>query len=278
MPEVEVQALYTYPIKSCAGVQLERAQLGQGGLLHDRSWMLVSTDGKFLNQQRHPKMALVSITAIDESGVTVSAPGMQPLEIGRIDAEDEIGEPFRVYKSTVEGTRVGRRADDWFTEVLGTRCHLIQAVSYTSREVAEEHPGAHEEPESIRRRIDFADDLPILVATRASLDALNRELEQDVEMKRFRPNVILDGTEAFAEDGWRVLRREDGFELLGAKPCVRCSMIPVAPSRGVLDGPEPLRTLTRLYNPGGNGPVFGALMMARGGEAIEVGDRLQIEI
>ena len=92
MPEVEVQALYTYPIKSCAGVQLERAQLGQGGLLHDRSWMLVSTDGKFLNQQRHPKMALVSITAIDESGVTVSAPGMQPLEIGRIDAEDEIGD------------------------------------------------------------------------------------------------------------------------------------------------------------------------------------------
>ncbi|MEC9398448.1 MAG: MOSC N-terminal beta barrel domain-containing protein [Myxococcota bacterium] len=276
MSEVEVQALYTYPIKSCAGVALERAALGQGGLLHDRSWMLVSTEGKFLNQQRHPKMALISITAIDASGVTVTAPDMRPLEIKRISAEDELGEPFRVYKSTVEGTRVGSYADDWFSEVLGTRCHLIQAVSYTSREVAEEHPASHDDPASIRRRIDFADDLPILVATRASLDALNNELEQGVEMERFRPNVILDGTAPFAEDGWRVLRREDGLELLGAKPCVRCSMITVDPSLGVLDGPEPLRTLTRLYNPDGNGPVFGALMMARGGESLEVGDRLQV--
>lgn len=274
MSEVEVLGIITYPIKSCGGVELQRAQLEQGGLLHDRSWMLVAPNGKFLNQQRHPTMALIRVDALDADGVTVSAPGKEPLRIDRIDAER--GEPFLVYKSTVEGLRVGREADDWFTDVLGTPCHLIQSVDHVTREVADEYPAAHEDPGSIGRRVDFADDLPLLVATRASLDALNDKLEDAVEMRRFRPNVILDGTTSFAENQWHLLRREDGFELLGAKPCVRCSMITVDLERGELDGPEPLRSLTALNNPGKIGPVFGALMMSRGGATLSVGDTFRV--
>jgi molybdenum cofactor sulfurtransferase len=41
-----------YPIKSCAGFEVDVWQICEEGLLHDREWTLVDTEGNYINQRR----------------------------------------------------------------------------------------------------------------------------------------------------------------------------------------------------------------------------------
>src|SRR5215212_9247767 len=58
---VTLSGLYVYPIKSCAGVSLQGADLSATGLRHDRRWMLVDETGEVMSQGDHPRMALISV-------------------------------------------------------------------------------------------------------------------------------------------------------------------------------------------------------------------------
>jgi uncharacterized protein len=69
---VTLSGLYVYPIKSCAGISLDSAELSATGLRHDRRWMLVDEAGEFMSQRAHPRMALISTHLSDEQ-LTVSA-------------------------------------------------------------------------------------------------------------------------------------------------------------------------------------------------------------
>ena len=56
----EITSLRVYPIKSCAGHEVQQATLGDRGLDMDRLWMIVDRSGRFMTQRRCAKMALVS--------------------------------------------------------------------------------------------------------------------------------------------------------------------------------------------------------------------------
>jgi uncharacterized protein YcbX len=69
--------------------------------------------------------------------------------------------------------------------------------------------------------VAFSDGFPILVCNRASLEDLNTRMPEPVPMERFRPNVVLDGLPAFAED--RIASLQIGLITLNlVKPCTRC--------------------------------------------------------
>ncbi len=77
---VTLSGLYFYPIKSCAGISLQSAELSATGLRHDRRWMLVDETGEFMSQRAHPRMALISVRFAPERMI-VNAPDMDELEI-----------------------------------------------------------------------------------------------------------------------------------------------------------------------------------------------------
>ena len=52
------------------------------------------------------------------------------------------------------------------------------------------------------RHISYQDEAPVLVTNSASLTALNTQLKSAIEMKRFRPNIVVDGSKAWEEDCW----------------------------------------------------------------------------
>ena len=54
-----LEAIFVYPIKSCAGFSPEKWPLGPNGLLYDREWALVDEAGAALTQKRHPKLAML---------------------------------------------------------------------------------------------------------------------------------------------------------------------------------------------------------------------------
>ena len=59
---MNVAALFNYPVKSCRGIALDRAELGLCGLSLDRRWMVTRPDGAFVTQRELPAMALIDVT------------------------------------------------------------------------------------------------------------------------------------------------------------------------------------------------------------------------
>ena len=53
----QIDQLWIYPIKSCAGIVVPEAELTATGLRWDRHWMVVDAQSEFLTQRDHPRMA-----------------------------------------------------------------------------------------------------------------------------------------------------------------------------------------------------------------------------
>jgi uncharacterized protein YcbX len=69
----------------------------------------------------------------------------------------------------------------------------------------------------------FADGFPVLVCNAASLADLNTRLPAGIPMERFRPNVVLEGLPAWAEDRIETLTLGE-VTLRPVKPCTRCTI------------------------------------------------------
>ncbi|WPB81287.1 MOSC domain-containing protein [Archangium violaceum] len=261
-------AINIYPLKSCAGLPLTRATVEPLGLQHDRRWMAVRPDGSFMTGRELP--ALVLVRAVPgPSGLHLSAPGMPELEVPLPPA----GAPrldVTVWDDTCSAARAQESADRWLSEYLGEPTRLVYVDERMQRLVDPKYA----DPED---RVGFADGFPLLLISEASLADLNQRLAQPVPMSRFRPNLVVDGCEAFAEDGWKRLRIGT-VELAGVKPCARCVFTTVDPETARADPQqEPLRTLStyRRVLPS-KGVMFGQNVIVRRPGEIRVGDAVEI--
>ena len=229
---VTLSGLYVYPIKSCAGISLESAELGATGLRHDRRWMLVDETGEFMSQRAHPRMALIS-TRLSDGHLIVSAPGMPDLEIP-LHQENGDSIDVRVWGDTNRGALVGKEADRWFGEFLTFPCRLVHKPDDDPRLVDSSFAESGDQ-------VGFADGFAFLLISEASLEDLNDRLEDPLPMNRFRPNFVVRGCEPYAEDGWSRLRIGD-VPFRVAEACPRCAITTVDQETGTR-GKEPLRTL-----------------------------------
>jgi uncharacterized protein len=130
--------------------------------------------------------------------------------------------------------------------------------------------------------VGFADGYPVLVTTTGSLKAVNQYLEENgqasVNMDRFRPNIVIDCDEPFAEDGWASIEIGDArIDLV--KPCDRC----VVTTRDQMTGEEglgdPLPAVRHLHFSTDKrvpGPVFGWNSVPRGQAELKVGDEIRV--
>jgi uncharacterized protein YcbX len=264
-----ITGIFTYPVKSCRGIAQERAQLAATGFEGDRHWMLVRPNGRFVTQRELPRMALVG-TQITATSLALTAPGMPPLEVRR-DAQGA-ALAVTVWKFAGRGIDCGDPAAAWATEYLETPLRLVRFDPDAPRECSPEWtPGT-------RAMTEFSDGFPILVISRASLADLNARLPQALPMERFRPNIVIDGVEAYDEDRMHELR-SGAVTLRIVKPCARCSITTTDQQLGAVDGVEPLRTLKEYrYDPTLRGVLFGqnAIVVDGVGESLQVGQRFDV--
>lgn len=232
MPPMTLTGLYRYPVKSLRGAAFDALDVGRRGPLHDREWMVVDAKGRFLTQRQEPRMALIGTGLDDDGRLTLDAPGTASIEVG--DDRDETVE-VSIWRDTVQANPVDAAADDWLSAFLGRRCRLVRFPTGQVRPVDPAYATPGDE-------VGFADGFPFLLISQASLDALNGRLETPIPMRRFRPNLVIDGCDPHAEDGWRRLRiGELSFSV--AKSCTRC-IIPTIDPATAQKGREPLRTLS----------------------------------
>ena len=174
--------------------------------------------------------------------------------------------PVEVWGDEVTGEEVSPEADAWVSRVLGVPAHLVRLDEAVSRRAADPEgaPGAG---------VGFADQYPLLLLSRGSMEELNRRLERPVGVDRFRPNLVVEGVPPHGEDRWRRIRI-GGVEFAVLKPCRRCSVPGVDQATGV-PGKEPLRALAGYRRSEGT-IWFGQNVVHRGPGRIGVGDPVEV--
>ena len=265
MPAPVVASLHVYPVKSCRGIALERATIERRGIRHDRRWMVVDPAGQFLTQRAHPRLSLVD-TRLDDAFLTLSAEGRGEVRVPLLPAASA-RRRVTVWGSDVLAASCGEEVDEWLTRHLGVPAALVFMPDDTERPVDPQYarPGD---------LVGFADGYPVLLATTASLGDLNSRLSAAVPMNRFRPNVVLAGTEPWAEDTWTSVRLGQ-VSMRVAKPCGRCVMITVDQDTGER-GEEPLQTLV-TFRKQGSSVCFAQNCVPDTLGVVAVGDTVEVE-
>ncbi|WP_377272530.1 MOSC domain-containing protein [Peterkaempfera sp. SMS 1(5)a] len=242
-----LSALHIYPLKSARRLSPAAAPVEPWGLTGDRRWMLTDPSGRFVSQRDLPGLARVHIQPQPDGGLLASAPGTEPLQIAPPSLER--GDPaaeVSVWASSFLAAEAAKEAHLWFSGLLGTELRLVHLDDPRRRPVDPDYaPG---------ETVSLADGFPLLLTATASLHALNDLIAAGhpgdpvagaaLPMERFRPNLVIGDSTAWAEDGWRRIRvGEMLFRVV--KPCSRCVITTTDQEAGIVRGPEPLRALAR---------------------------------
>lgn len=263
---LQVSQLFIYPIKSLGGIAKPAVEITNTGFKHDRRWMLVDEQNMFLTQRTHPQMVLLHV-AESVNGFTVSKYN---------DADLSIDIPFfteskkmiavTVWDDVCNAIEVSDAHNDWFSEMLNTKCKLVYMPDDTRRMVDKRY-AAHDEITS------FSDGYPILMIGQTSLDNLNEKLKDPLPITRFRPNIVFTGGHAHIEDELAAFEI-NALHFLGVKPCSRCVMTTINQQTAAA-GKEPLKTLAG-YRMKNNKIYFGQNVLQQQNGIINTGDEIKI--
>ncbi|MFI7386395.1 MOSC domain-containing protein [Streptomyces sp. NPDC049813] len=281
----DVVQLICYPVKGCEGTSMSEALLTPAGLAHDRSFMVISEEGVYRTQRRHPRLALIR--------PTVSADGTH-LTLEPTDPTSPFGTAFvtvsvsaarrdvDLFGSTFQGIDQGDGAAAWLSDFLGTSSRLVRVPPEHDRVADGLTPGPS----------GYADSSAVHLLTRASLGLLDQRMAgrgaPPLPVDRFRPNIVVDsprGHDADRGDDWAAVpHAEDrarrlaigGAELGFAKLAVRCAVTLVDQESGARRGPEPLRTLADHRRATSGGVVFGAKFSVLTPGKLSVGDEVVV--
>ncbi|HEN3566482.1 TPA: YcbX family protein [Yersinia enterocolitica] len=261
---ITLSRLYVHPVKSMRGLQLSHAQVSSSGLAFDRVFMITEPDGTFITARQYPKMVMFT-PALMADGLYLTAPDGESASIR-----------FNDFLANAEPTEVW---GNHFTALIAPAAINNWLSGYFQREVQLRWLG----PELTRRvkpmpeiPLSFADGFPYLLINEASFKELQQRCPGSIKLEQFRPNLLVTGASAFAEDSWQVIRVGDiTFDLV--KPCSRCVLTTVSVERGRKHPTgEPLQTL-QTFRTAENGDIdFGQNMVARNSGIIRVGDEVEI--
>jgi len=266
-----IASLHIYPIKSCRGVDLESARVTATGLEWDRRWMVIDGRNRFVTQRTHPRLATI-MTSVGDGRLRLSAASHPPLAID-VRSEGAVRR-VQIWRDHCSGIDAGDAAARWLSRVLGDALRLVRIDERVARLADPRYAGPDPQP------VSFTDGYPVLVISRASLAELNRRLPAPLPMNRFRPNVVIDGVTAHAEDAM-ALFRSGAVVLRGVKLCTRCVTTTTDQQHGTRDaGAEPLATLkTYRYDRTLRGVTFGqnCIVAAGIGASISAGDEIMLD-
>jgi len=258
-----ITGLFVYPVKSARGIARAHVPLTATGLEWDRQWMIVNSSGVFLSQRSHPRLARI-VPELRPGALVLNAPGLPglcvPLDAGGARAA------VKVWDDACVGIDQGSEAHEWVSRALGEPARLMRAAPDMGRVANPKFAGPTPAP------IGFPDGYPLLVCNQASLADLNERLPECIPMERFRPNIVVSGFPAWAEDSIDTLTIGP-VTLRLVKPCIRCTIPSIDQQTGE-PSTDPAPALRQFrFSRELRGVMFGenAVIAAGSGAAIERG-------
>src|SRR5690606_17075494 len=198
---------------------------------------------------------------------SLTAPGQDDLSVALPDPDQDLRGVI-IWRDSLRVPDAGDEAAEWLSALLGKACRLVQVPEGRARQV----DTGYAQPGD---RVAFADGFPLLLIGQASLDDLSQRVGQPLSMLRFRPNLVVTGSEPYADDTWKRIRIGE-LEFEGAKGCARCILTTVDPQTGERDARrEPLATL-KTYRERGGDVCFGQSLLARGVGELQLGMTVRV--
>ena len=242
-----VSALYRYPVKSMQGETVHSAVLTERGMLGDRAYALVDVETGRIGSAHHPNVwgGLLECGARwDDGEVVVTLPDGESMHIGaaleeRLSAL--LNRTVRFIEQAPEGAQyefqladVPDTAPDRFVE------YTLGLAGTTTGRLGRLPVGMNAAPGSL---VDVA---PVHVVTTASLAALARA-GGDADVRRFRPNIVIDNGDDPVFDEARLDQEVLGIgesQVRVTMPTMRCLMTTL-PQHDVARSKETLAALAR---------------------------------
>ncbi|GHF11213.1 hypothetical protein GCM10017044_01170 [Kordiimonas sediminis] len=232
---MHIEKLTLYPVKSMAGYDVPSAFCDENGLEGDRRFVVTRPDGKFITARQYPKLLTLQPRWVDGfDRLEIKGPA-GTLHVSAHPGEDESAPvPVTVWNDTILSGDCGEDAANWISEFLGREARLKTLAENSSRQ-SDGNPFV---PAS------YADAMPLLVLSDASVEDMNSRLDSPVTVRNFRPNIYVSGVSSpFDEDYWSSFRAED-VEITIVYGCSRCVMTTADPETGVFrKDKEPMKML-----------------------------------
>ena len=252
---ITVAEINIAPVKSMALVPLTETKLDLGGILDDRRFFLVNSQGRLLSRRNVGKLAQL---------VTSWDPSAEVLRIEFPDGSVLEGKPEldRPVWTIIWGRRVRSRAlmGDW-----------MQAIS--------EFCGQPTMLMMSDLPCQVFDEFPVSILSRASVEYLSAQMgrsgDECLATDRFRPTLLLDGCEEHQEDGWmnRTLAIGDAVVRVLA-PDPRCAIIDQHPVTGETDT-EAVKSILG-YRPNALAAYFGVYGIVEKPGLVRVRDVVEV--
>ncbi|XP_019405052.1 PREDICTED: mitochondrial amidoxime reducing component 2-like isoform X4 [Crocodylus porosus] len=123
-----VAALFLYPVKSCGGAAVRRAELTALGLrsgdLRDRFWLVIKEDGHMVTGRQEPRLVLISVSC-GNGYLMLSAPEMKELRVPiKLSRKNKVHN-CRIFGFDVQGRDCGDEAAEWITSFLTTQPYRL---------------------------------------------------------------------------------------------------------------------------------------------------------
>jgi uncharacterized protein YcbX len=278
---VRLTGIGIHPVKSTAIRPVLRAEVCPWGLRGDRRWMVVDDDGVLVTAREvHQLFTIRADTAetLSQPGAALrlSADGFDSIEVAEPDSDLV---PVRLHDHDLLARPAEEATSAWIRKVLDRDdLRLVWCDDPERRALNPSYsaPGDH---------TAFADGYPVTMASLDSLAQLNdwivegallrgEEPPAPLPIERFRPNLVVEGAEPFAEDDWTRIR-VGGVTFRKAKLVDRCVMTTIS-LHDLETGKEPIRTLARHRQWDGK-TWFAIQLIPETTGPIEVGDTVVVD-
>ncbi|MDH6109084.1 uncharacterized protein YcbX [Kitasatospora sp. MAP12-15] len=282
--------LHRYPVKSMYRLSPATATVEPWGLTGDRRWMLADRTGLAITQRDEPSLGQFRTDLAEDGALLVTSPGGDQLRV----PAPSVPAGAQAVEGIIFGTRFAaaeaeEKAQLWFAERLAGRLEHVRLLHLDDPRARPVKPDFASPGDTV----SMADGFPLLATTLASLEVLNSWMADGggmaLPMERFRPNLVVDGTEAWEEDGWRRVQVGE-LTFRAVKLCGRCVITTTDQETGERKGPEPLASLARHHRldkkaafgvnliperpHGVSGDVLGTVRVGDQVTVLERGDRL----
>jgi len=198
----QIKAIFRYPIKSMAGVHLDRADLGWDGLNGDRRFAFRRL--------------------VDQSGFPwLSASRLPQLLLYKPIGEAEVDKDLPTHVRTPDGGELELQSEQLRNEISGRHGSPVQLMQL---------------------KHGIFDEAAVSLINVTTICEIEREAARPLEVLRFRPNILIDsdGVEPFGEDQWvgKTLRFGDddgGPAVSVTMRDLRCVMLNLDPQTAEAD-------------------------------------------
>lgn len=265
---MQVGSLLIYPVKSLGHQSLTSVVVEARGLRGDRRLMVVDANGVFITQREIAQLVLIS--AQWQGNALCLRHGNESCVVPPYDAQCQqqySPKRVRVWNDNVDAVDLGDDVAAALSRWVGKDVRLVYMGDDCLRQVDLAYGNTGD-------IVSFADGYPVLLIGAASIAQFNSTLSAPVTAMNFRPNIVVENSAAFAEDGWQRVRiGEVVFDIV--KPCSRCVVPSINPATAQKNA-EITRALA-THRRGVDGKTyFGQNLIARGAGTISVGDVVEV--